>query len=468
MKHSLLLFLALAGTHGAGHAQGIRFEKDSLTQVFAKARQQNKPVLAVLSPPAPPADLPPALRKMRVESGINSPAVVATLNKSFLSKELAFGTAEAAAAVRKYTVTSYPAYLYFNPDGALLYRAYGNASSEARYLKDVQNFQQAQADPGNLSHLQEEYRQGNPSAEFLKRYISKRRQMGLQADPKLLDAYVQQLPVRAFDQAAEVVFVLEDGPIVGSTAQKLTRINPKLYDSLYKALPLPQRIAINKAIIANTIDQAIATKDRNLAMQGADFARGTWNRDYVRGSRAYETHMLHFFSSTKDTASYLRSAVAYYERYYMAVSADSARKVVAALQAYRKEQLANREKLAQTGGRPPGANLVVTSTTARPVGMAGGPPSSFLMDLNNGAWAIYQTGTRNSQHLVHALQWSKRTVALDPAPYNYDTLAHILYRLRFFSEAEAMQQQALAAARQEKAPVSGYERELAKIKNRTL
>jgi hypothetical protein len=69
---------------------------------------------------------------------------------------------------------------------------------------------------------------------------------------------------------------------------------------------------------------------------------------------------------------------------------------------------------------------------------------------------------------MRALQWSKRTVDLDPAAYNYDTLAHLLYRLRFFSEAAAMQQQAIAVARQEKASTTAYEQELQKIKKRTL
>ena len=81
---------------------------------------------------------------------------------------------------------------------------------------------------------------------------------------------------------------------------------------------------------------------------------------------------------------------------------------------------------------------------------------------------MYQTGTRNGQYLWRALQWSKRTVDPDPAAHNYDTLAHLLYRLRFFSEAVAMQEQAVATARQQKASTDGFERELEKIKKRTL
>ena len=88
-------------------------------------------------------------------------------------------------------------------------------------------------------------------------------------------------------------------------------------------------------------------------------------------------------------------------------------------------------------------------TTIAQAVSAGSPPFSFPMELNNAAWNVYQTGTRNSQYLWRAAQWSKRTVDLAPAAYNYDTLAHLLFPLRFFYEAEAMQQHAVAmAARQ--------------------
>ncbi|MCC3151566.1 hypothetical protein Q3A66_02165 [Hymenobacter sp. BT770] len=468
MKYFLLALLIILGAQSPVRAQRIRFEKDSLAQVFARARQLNKPVFVLLAPPPVSANTPAALQKMRNESGLNAPAVVAALNKDFLSKELPFGKAETAAVVRKYAVTSYPTYLYFGPDGTLLYRNFGNASSEQRYLHDLQAVQQAQADPENLSHLQEEYRQGHWSAEFLKRYIGKHRQLGLRVEPAVLDAYVQLLPVHAFDQPAEVTFILDNGPVVGSKAHQLTRLNPRLYDSLFRSLPLARRVAINNLIIANTMNQAIATKNRVLATQGANFARGSWTNNYQQGSRAYETNMLRFLSAIKDTASYLRSAVLYYDRINTGISADSARKAVAALQAFRQEQLANRQRLSTTAGQPGGMGPNVSRVTTMEPTARRVPPAAFLQELNNGAWSVYQTGTRNSQHLMRALQWSKRTVDLDPAAYNYDTLAHLLYRLRFFSEAAAMQQQAVAVARQEKASTTAYEQELEKIKKRTL
>ena len=467
MKNFLLTLLAGLCAQGALRAQSILFEKDSLVRVFAKAQQQNKPVLVLLAPPPPPANLPAALRAARLKSGLTAPAVAAALNKDFLTKELAFGTVESAAVVRKYTVVRYPTYLYFNPDGSLLFRTAGNTAAESRYLSDVAAFRKAQAEPQNLSYFQREYQQGNRAAPFLKQFIGKRRELGQVVEAELLDAYVQQLPTKAFAQAAEVVFVLDNGPTLNSTAYQLTRLNGKLNDSLFTFLPLAQRLAINKGIISNSMALAIATNNRVLAAQVADYARRSWNNNYKRGALAYESNLLTFYRGTKDTASYLRQAVSFYDRNYMSISADSAKKVVAALRAFRQAQQSQPGVVAlaeQSRRNRPG---VVRTTEVRPVAF-GNSPDSFLLELNNAAWAIYQTGTRNGQYLLRAMLWSRRTVDLDPVAYNYDTLAHLLYSLRFFSEAEAMQQQAVAVARTEQPGTATYLLELQKMKARTL
>ena len=155
------------------------------------------------------------------------------------------------------------------------------------------------------------------SADLLRRYLTKRRDLQLPIEPALLDAYARQLPAQAFYRPAEVLFILESGPVVGSPAYQLSHLSQKLIDSLYKSVPLPRRIAFNNLIIKNTLAQAEATKDRTLAEKGAGFARGTWNGDYLKGQRTYERNMLNFYQAVKDTASYLRQAVPYYERYYL-------------------------------------------------------------------------------------------------------------------------------------------------------
>jgi len=347
----------------------------------------------------------------------------------------------------------------------------GNYTAAAHYTQDLQAFHQAQTDPRNLSYYNAEFRKGNRDSEFLKQFLRKRREIGQLVEPPLLDAYVKQLPVKAFSQGAEVQFVLENGPVLGSQAYQLTHTDNKQKDSLYRVLPLAQRIIINNLIIKNTMEQAIATKNVNLATQGANFARTTWSPNYQRGARAYESNMLTFYKSTKDTANYLRQAVSFYERYYMNVSADSAAKVSAAAKAFRQRQAAGqpfssvpRPATAADQARlqdPRVTRVVTTMTTS-------GPPPSFITELNNGAWAIYQTGTHNREYLLRATLWSKRTIELDPAAYDYDTLAHLLYRLQFYDEAEAKQKQAIVYARQEKIPAHAYEQELEKMKKRQL
>jgi hypothetical protein len=470
MKYSFLFFIFCQLMPGRLWAQSIHFEKDSLSQVFARARQQNKPVFLLIAPPAAPASLPSALKAERSKSGLYTPAVVEKLNQLFLSKELVFGTAEMNAAARRYNVTSYPSYLYFNPDGNLLYRRVGNTSNADAYLRAIAAAEQARQDPQSLSALATELQKGAPSADLLKRYLTKRRDLRLPTEPAVLDAYARQLPAGAFYQPAEVLFILESGPVVGSPAFQLSHLSQKLIDSLYKVLPLPRRLAMNNLIIRNTAMQAGATKDRVLAEKGASFARSTWNNDYLKGQHAYERNMLTFYQTTKDTASYLRQAVPYYERYYLNLPADTVKKALEALRLYRQRQPALLQHLDSAARRRAADQLplATTATTTVQRVAVGGPPASFLQELNNGAWAIYQTGTHNKNYLWRATTWSKRTVDLDPAPYNYDTLAHLLYQLGFYAEAESREQQAASLARQQKVSVAGYEHELEKMRKRTL
>lgn len=468
MKHVVLCFWVFWSALGSLRAQVIRFEKDSLGQVFAKARQQNKPVFLLLSPPPPPVNLPPAVKAERNKSGLYAPAVADKLNQVFVSKELVFGTAEMGVAARRYNVTSYPSYLYFSPDGSLLYRRLGNTSDATQYLKDIAAAQQAQQDPQNLSYLAAEFRRGNRGAELLQHYLIKCRDLRLPAAPAVLDAYAQQLPAKAFYQPTEVLFILESGPVVGSPAFQLSRLSQRLIDSLYRALPLPQRVAINNLIIKNTMAQATAAKDRSLAEKGANFARNTWTNDYAKGARTYERNMLTFYQNIGDTTAYLRQAVPYYERYYLNLPADSVKKALAALQVFRQRQPALLQRLDSAARqRASGHRPVAVASTVQPIAV-GGPPASFLQELNNGAWTIYQTGTRNKNYLSHAITWSKRTVDLDPAAYNNDTLAHLLYRLGFYAEAEARQQRAVELARQEKVSSIPYQQALEKMRKRIL
>lgn len=167
---------------------------------------------------------------------------------------------------------------------------------------------------------------------------------------------------------------------MGSRAYNMTRLNQKLIDSLYKTLPYPERVKTNNLIINRTMQQAIASKDPMLATRGASFARGSWTNDVQRGYRAYEQNMLNFYRATHDTASYLRQAAMFYDRYFMTLPNDS---VQARATKERTARLARMRNAAASSSKDSTAASKLIAVTSA--------PSSFVLELNNAAWEIYKT-----------------------------------------------------------------------------
>ncbi|WP_181304478.1 hypothetical protein [Rufibacter sp. XAAS-G3-1] len=429
-----------------------------MEEVLAKARIEGKPVFIHLTLPDNPARNLPG--NVSFTSALEDPAVVKAFNAQFLNVLVPRNTPQGSQLIRQFVVKQYPTYLYLSSDGNLIHRSTSNSSSPQKYLNDLKAFKEKAASTHNLSYFQKEFEQGRRTPDFLEQYLKLRQKMGLAPDLDLLETYVSQLPVSEFDKFSTVQFILEQGPVVESKAFVFSRSNQTILDSLYRSLPFSQRSDINNSIINNTMRKATATKDVTLAQKGAQFARTTWQQNYLRGQRAYQSNMVSYYKSVKDTANYLREAVNYYERYYMALSADSVQKIMAA-EAERRNTImppSSKRKPAPT------SEEVVREETA----IVASNSSSFLLQLNNAAYSIYETGTQNPTYLTKAMLWSKRTVDLDPSAPFYDTLAHLLYRLQLYAEAEAMQQKAVDLASKANLSADRFKQGLQKIKARTL
>jgi hypothetical protein len=444
-------------------AQQLRFEKDSLGQVLQRARQQQKPVFLQIRVGERPgaAGLTKVQMEQRYGTGLDDAPVADVLEREFLLVNVVLGTPEAQRLARRYYVTSYPTYLYLHPDGTVLHRSFGNTHDAQRYLRDIETFRQKLASPDNLSRLEQRYAQGERSLEFLRQYIKTRRSVGAPITEALLDTYVQESPVKAFDQFSEVVFVHECGPVVDSRAYKLARLNKRLVDSLYTTLPLAQRTTFNNLIIRNTMQAAIARRDQSLAMQGANFARGTWpTKDYRWGMRTYEQNMLRYYGAVKDTMRYLPMLVNFYEQHYMTMPADT----------IRRQQAARRVLHSSSQNSLPYPNLSRPDSTVKVMWVESKttPGNTYALDLNNGAWALYKSGTRRTTYLTQAMRWSQRSIDLDPQSGYYDTLAHLLYALRLNAEAEVTQEKAVAQAKKEGRPSREFQETLRKMKARAL
>lgn len=70
--------------------------------------------------------------------------------------------------------------------------------------------------------------------------------------------------------------------------------------------------------------------------------------------------------------------------------------------------------------------------------------------------------------LFRAVQWSRRSLELAPNATYYDTLARLLYRLKFYSEADENELKAIRTSAAKSAEQREFKKALAQIKSRTL
>ena len=159
--------------------------------------------------------------------------------------------------------------------------------------------------------------------------------------------------------------------------------------------------------------------------------------------------MISYYKGTSDTGAFIQHLLPYVDSYYMSITADSAKKEKLRLA---EKEAQNAQMLNRDYGRKVYAKRLV-GTSAQ---------------LNNFAWDIYLSGTADFNCLTKALLWSRRSIEIEPRPAFYDTLAHILYRMQFFFEAEQMQRKAIKLAETEGSDAENLKKELKKIQERHL
>ena len=452
---SMLLFTAITA-----FSQNLIFQK-SLREAVEKANKSGKLIFIEIDARPHPHPFP-------FTSAIDKPEVSSYYNKTFINYRAMVTDTAALSALKDYQIgNTFPCYLFLDNEQNLVYRETGNSIQNEKYLNMAEKALTAVKSGRTISNYQKKYKAGNTSKEFLKDYIILREELGLYDNAKLIDEYVDQLIVKSFDDYQEVLFILKAGPYVYGKAYTFSYTNKKIIDSIYKHEPVEVRVAINDRIANNTEREAIRTQNLNMAMQAANMVRALWSRDYRKGNRAYTSRILTYYLGIKDTTNYYQQASFFYDAYYMNISADSAKK--------RQQEMLNQIKQkaeARYAAKPIKSSGTDTLQKRLMVYQSSSEPSSIVATtLNNAAYQFYTLGTRNPNYLVKALLWSRRSLELSENEAYYDTLAHILYRLGFYEEAQVTQHKAVEMAQKNNTdPVAlgRYKEEFAKIKQRKL
>ncbi|MET1056370.1 MAG: hypothetical protein ABWY16_13775 [Pedobacter sp.] len=414
------------------------------------------------------------------------------------------------AIYQQYNVTTYPTHLFLDEQGGLILKTVGYRSNAEPYLNDIN--QAIQLSKGNtLTHYHAEYAKGNRKTDFLKSYLLKYDELDIPVNQEVLETYANLLPVSKLDDFETVSFLIQRGPVLSGTAYKITRVYPKLTDSIYKTLPYEKRVRINNRIINASMTAAKAKKDESLAMQTASFTQATWTNNWQKGMVAQLSKMMEYYRAVNDTVKYLRNASSYYQQYYL-LQRDSIHKpdpleTTVTVMPPRPVHSTVQKSPALVPGRPDTKNdsaRIVNKTITKRITISSLTGSSTLTPgpyanaleyaatLNNGAWSFYTMKTTNADYLSKAVIWVWRSIELFPANTAfYDTLAHLYYLQKKYDEAITTEQkaidisQAAAKSREEimakmkTAPLSAfpdpsvkaiemYTAELEKMKQKTL
>lgn len=424
-------------------------EAKTLKKSLDLAQKKEKLVLLILNPD----HLPDFNQKTSKIVMLTDEGVATKAKADFIIFETKRTDTAIRSVISFHKITRFPAYVFMHPSKGVFHIDYGYSTSDQKY---VAMFDKAMAmsKEETANELSKQYSEDPTDLALLKKLIETRKRNGVTNNAELIEKYVQGLKISDLNQYETVLFILTSGPYADGNAYKLATTNRKVLDSIYKTESFPTRSAFNNAIISNTMTAAIRTKNRSRALSAASFARNTWNNDYLKANKTYNSQMLYFFNAIKDTASYFRTAIQHMDMFYMNISADSIKKIelkerAAALEAMRPtiaKNTVSKEKLDSIIKANPKA---VTRTE---FGITSVPASNYANELNNIAYQFYRSGTKNLNHLSKAMLWSKRAIELNPLWGYYDTLAHVYYAMGIHSEAIATQKIAVDLAKNEKNP----------------
>ena len=441
-------------------------DANSFENVVALAQKNKKPLLLIVAMPAK------YMTNNTVTHALYDAEVLKKIKDNFVVFETDRDDATVAQLITTYKLINFPSYVFMHPSKDVFHIDYGMSSSTHKYLTMVDKALILSKEK-SITELEQGYLANKTDNNILKKLIELKRKNGITNNALLIEEYANNLRISDLNDYQTILFILQAGPLADGNAYKLAYTNRKITDSIYKYEPLQRRVEINNAIISNTLINAVKTKNIRQAQAAANYTRATNSSNYIQANKNSSNNMLYYYKSVKDTSNYIRSAIQYYDAYYMNISADSIKKIEA-----RQRQLAidkikpmptpgtktvSKEKLDSMIKANPGSVRTEKFTTST-VNMS----TSYANELNNAAWTFYETGTKNINHLLKAVTWSTRSIELNPISGYYDTLAHLFYRLGYLEQAIKTEQTAINQAKIEGRPHDAFQDVLKKIKNKEL
>lgn len=128
-------------------------------------------------------------------------------NASFVNYRLNAEQGEGIELAKRFAVRSYPAYLFLDSSGTLVYRT-GDFMQAAEFIAAGKLALSKGSEAAGVKSLEASFLAGKRDPEFLKRLLTERKRMGL-ANTEVLNAYVATLSAEQRQSKDELLFLTE-------------------------------------------------------------------------------------------------------------------------------------------------------------------------------------------------------------------------------------------------------------------
>lgn len=451
MNIRLLLFTLLLPVFAA--AQFLTPDTP-LQQAYIQATQQNKLIFLMIES----ADCQQC--NDVADKALQNDTLKNFISSNFIAIRLTGENPDLNFLKEKYNTVDGNSILFLDKLGTLISRMNMSTSDYKRYITQCKYALNRKTEADGLRALELDALTGKLTTENILELMYKRKALALPIDV-LLDQYVRQLPADSLTSISAIQRIVRFSPILKSKADSVVRKNVQLYNEVWSSFNPTEQVNINKEIIFKSRQKAVEEKNIAKGKEAAQYARLTYT-DKEAGERSYAYNMMEFFRGIKDTASFLKSAVDYYNLFQKNLNAADIKKQDSTKLAALTRMHRNSKPVKDTTIN--GKLISRTVSTFRY-----SPKANYYSQvLNNGARSFYNM-TKDPIYLKKALQWAANANEFYESPYVLDTYARLLYKAdkKNADQAIQLEEKAIALLKTQGGPTNKHNEVLNKMKQKT-
>ncbi len=242
-------------------------------------------------------------------------------NRHFINYKLDAEKGEGPALKAKYSVKSYPNYLFINGDGVLVYRS-TSAMPANEFLKVADQALAEAQQPVTIVQLDERYPALRKDKDFMYTYLRRKTDLKL-GNADLIDEYVGLLNETEKGEIKNLQLLVDNGNFLSKNLQLGIALDALIaHKDQFPLLQQQNKESLQMIIDMakeTTLAKAIVKKDEQLLKRVLDLSQG-FEKDFA--DNRY-TVALSYYWGTKQTTKYVAEAMAFADHHLLKIPTDT-------------------------------------------------------------------------------------------------------------------------------------------------